>query len=226
MATPARAPSPVLPHSCPSRRRCAVTVRIVTALLLLSPPALALAQKERPRGALDAYLAKVPGAQAGRVVPLTDVDLQVIPGHKLYAVRFRGYPVKPPKSFKNSNLFAVSTAGMVKRLSDGKALKEFFRENLPAVTSDKEAKAALRAWLRLAEELHQDGYYQFKILEDAAKARSRGGKRIVSGKARVTRGGEGQISATLTFDADGKLAEASTEAKLKPTGARPAGARP
>jgi hypothetical protein len=128
--------------------------------------------------------------------------------------------------FAPSNLFAVTADGAVKHLSSEKALKEFFRTHLPPVLSDADAKSAVQAWLRMAEELYQDGYFAFKIEQDSLGVQSRDGKRVAPGRARVTEGGEGQISATLTFDRKGKLVNTSTEAALKPGGARPAGARP
>ncbi len=208
-----------------------MTARILFAALLLPPLSLPAAQtprrEEKARDALEAYLAKVPGAKAGKLLAVTDDAVtRPLATSSFYAVRFRGYPMKPPAPYKTSNLFAVAADGTVKPLADEKALKEFFRTALSPVGDDAEAKAALKAWLRLAEELHQDGYFTFKRDEDSLQVRSHDGKRTVSGKARATEGGEGQISATLTFDKDGKLAEATTEASVKAGGARPAGGRP
>jgi hypothetical protein len=205
-----------------------IATAAAAALLLSALEADAQTEKsaDKARAALETYLAKVPGAQAGRVVAATgDAVARAFPDRHFFAVRFRGYPVKPPGPFKTNNLFAVAADGTIRHLKDDKDLKEFFRSSLSPVSSDAEAKTACEAWLRLAEELHQDGYYAFTLVNDSVQVHSRDGTRLVSGKARVTEGGEGQVSATLSFDRGGKLAEASTEAALKP-GARPAGARP
>ena len=53
---------------------------------------------------------------------------------------------------------------------------------------DAQAKAALRAWLRLAQELHQDGYYTFAIVKDSLKVHTREGKRTASGNRWMRQG--------------------------------------
>ena len=181
----------------------------------------------KARAALEAVLAKVTGTQSGKRMAVAGEDLtRVFPKQHLFAVRFRTYPVKPPDSFKASNLFAVAADGTVTRLVNEKALKEYFHAFALAANSDADAKAVLRAWLRLAEELHQDGYFGFELVPDSVDVRACNGVRVASGRVRVIDGGEGQIRSTLSFDGQGKLTDASTEATLKAGGARPLSGRP
>ena len=177
------------------------------------------------RNALEQYLAKIPGAQAGGIEPVTDkIDSVTGTGHFAFSVRFRGYPLRPPKPFGNTNLFIVDHVGNVERVRNDKELKRFFTKSLKSATSDAEALAAFTSWLKLSTQLHQDGYYTFKLDEDSIRLRSEHGERIVSGKADVTEGGEGQIVATMRFDPSGRVTKTSTDRKLLP-GERPAAGR-
>ncbi len=80
-----------------------------------------------------------------------------------------------------------------------------------------------KAWLRLVEEFHEDGFFQFSIPDDSfdVTAEPEGGLRI-RGKAVVTRnaGNGGEIGASLIFDKAGRLVNASEAANLK-RGIRP-----
>jgi hypothetical protein len=78
----------------------------------------------------------------------------------------------------------------------------------------------LRAWLDLAQIVEQDGYYKFEVLEDSLKVTRVDGGQKASGRVIVTGGGNGDIVATLTFDATGKLIKLEHTARLKP-GPRP-----
>lgn len=176
------------------------------------------------RAALEAYLSKVKGAQSGRILSVTeDVGAFSSAGWHFYVVRFRSYPVKPPEPLKANNLFAIGRDKSVDWLADCVALKGFFREHLPPVKSDADGRNALKAWLRFAEELHQDGYYTFRLSADSVGARVEGDKRIAFGEARVIEGGDGYVKATIKFDKAGKVLDASAEVRIKASGARPAG---
>ena len=66
----------------------------------------------------------------------------------------------------------------------------------------------------------QDGFFQFRRIEEATKAARQDGGMKASGKVVVMRGGNGEIAATLLFDEGGKLTKVDPKAKVKP-GPRP-----
>src|SRR5205823_5743125 len=102
----------------------AVAVTVLLPALAADPQPQESADKARE--ALATHLAQVPGAQAGRVVAMAEDALaRAFPGRHFFTVRFRGYPMKPPESFKTNNLFAIAMDGTVKNLKDEKVLKEF-----------------------------------------------------------------------------------------------------
>jgi hypothetical protein len=143
---------------------------------------------------------------------------KALPEHVFFHVLFRQYPVgrRPPEGLKASNVFAVDKEGKVKVLTDTKELEEVFKADVSAKTEDQ-LKDAARAWLRLAQEFTQDGFYKFRLMDDSTKVS--GDKKTVTGKVVVMQGGNGEIDATLTFDG-GKLAKAETQVNVKP-GPRP-----
>jgi hypothetical protein len=172
---------------------------------------------------VNARLEKLNGQ--GAMVKTIDEDAvaRALPGFLCFAVVFRQYPVaRPiPEPLKGGNVFAVKD-GKLDVVSDAKALEKFLQGGLKPAKDEAQARDAARAWLRLSEELHQDGFFQFTIpdKELAAEKAKEGWK--ASGKAVVEpKGGDkGQIEVTLVFDADGKLAKAEEKADLK-AGVRP-----
>lgn len=144
---------------------------------------------------------------------------KLFPGTEFFTVRFRIFPVARdiPEGYKPSNLVAVTKDGKVQRLPDEKALETFFAKG-PTVRDEATAKQALKAWLRLSQEFLQDGFYQFEIIDEGITAADEG--RRASGRALVKQGGNGELSATLTFGETGKLAEAKTISKIQ-EGPRP-----
>ncbi len=198
-------------------------VLLVFVFALLSVPIVWAEEIPEP---LTKKLAEFPGAQRGQVISIKDEPLtRALPGYSFYVLRFRQFPVAvaPPNPLKANNLFSVKPDGSVERIADAGALKSFFRAVLPPVRTEAEAKDAAKAWLRLAEELHQDGFFQFSIPDNSIRVtRATNGGLQVSGKAAVTPqgGNTGAISASLTFDRAGTLAEASESAQIHP-GIRP-----
>jgi hypothetical protein len=163
------------------------------------------------------HLVKLKG-DAGVVQYVKDEDVEaVLPHCYLFSVLFRQFPVARvvPEGLKASNLFAVDGEGKVTVLTDAAALEKFCQAQ---VTAKKEAdkKAAVRAWLRLSQQYHQDGFYTFALVPDSVKVEGQ----KASGVVTVMRGGSGTLRAALTFDDDGKLDKIREEAKLRP-GPRP-----
>jgi hypothetical protein len=204
----------------------------VWGLVLIFATGMAAAQEPRPptkgaglgsetpaREALNRALATL-HAEQGRVLPVTDAAVtRAFPGCIFYVVRFPQYPVAfaPPAPLAVSNLFVVRPDGTVAPMTTSAALEAFFRAHLTPVTTEPQARTAVQAWLRLAPELRQDGFFQFAIPGDAIHAGPiDGGGWQVTGKAVVVpRGGNrGEIAATLTFDTAGALTNVSEVVRL------------
>jgi hypothetical protein len=190
-----------------------------------SPEATSAADA-RGRELLHQKLATLRGAERGQVMPVVeDVLARAFPGHLFYVLRFRQYPVAlaPPDPLASNNLFVVRPNGSVEHLRDVGVLEVFFRAALRPVTTDAQAQDGARAWLRLAQEFRQDGFFQFSIPDDSLKVVSlANGGREVTGKVVVTPqgGNQGEIAVTLTFDARGSLVTVSESANIK-RGIRP-----
>lgn len=173
---------------------------------------------------LTEYLKGIEGADAARVTPLSGDGLAAMfPDHTHFAVLFPLYPVAriAPAPFNSSNVVAIPKKkdGKPVPITDAKGLEKFFKENAAPVKTDKDAEAALKAWLRMSAELNQDGFYKFTVKYDSASAV--GDTITTAGNAPVDPqgGNKGEIKATLTFKA-GKLTAADTKVNLTP-GVRP-----
>jgi hypothetical protein len=157
------------------------------------------------------------------LIPITDETLpRTFPEHSFLTLRFRQYPVAQmaPEPLKACNLFAVKKDGTVRHITGTKALEEFFRNTLGLVTDDHSAKNSTEAWLRLTEELKQDGFFKFSIpKESLTVARSKSGWRA-SGRVIVTQGGKGEIGAALSFAESGRLTSVDETNTVK-AGVRP-----
>ena len=203
-----------------------VVVYAVVLCGFLSLTVNAVAAAERADESLARKLAEFPGADRGQTTAITDPAIaKVFPTHRFYVLRFRQYPVAitPPGPLGSNNLFVAKPDGSVGHVGDAGALERFFQAALPPVTTADQAKDVAKAWLRLVEELHQDGFFQFSIPEDAVQAiAAPDGALSVTGRATATQpsGGPGEIVASLAFDKTGRLASASETASLK-RGIRP-----
>jgi hypothetical protein len=162
-------------------------------------------------------------AEGGAVERITDdaVD-KAFPGHIFFSVLFRQYPVgrAVPEPLKASSIFAVSPEGKLKLLTDKKGLEDYFKSNVEPATADKAAQDATLAWLRFTEQLVQDGFYAFKTVDEATKVEKAKDGRTASARGSATKGGNGDINVSLTFDEKGKLSKVDEKTELKP-GPRP-----
>jgi hypothetical protein len=170
------------------------------------------AQKE-----VETYLADLKGPTP-RVKPITDdVVARALPGSVYFEVLFPQYPVGklPPPPLKVGNVLAVK-GKEVTAISGEKDLEKFCKANLAPVKGETAAKEATRAWLRLSEALHQDGFYEFTIPEESLSVASSKDGLQVEGKAVVEPkgGNKGEIKVALSFDAAGGLSNAEEKAKL------------
>jgi hypothetical protein len=207
--------------------RCAALLALVWGTTVGAAP---VPEKEKPTAediakaekAVKEHLEKIGGPAPNVQYVKDDPVWNAFPKYFFFSAMYRQYPVaiRPPEGLKSTNLFAVGPDGKPKLVNDVKALEEFFKANLAGTKEDDGAKDAVRAWLRLSQEYRQDGFYQFQLMDDSTKVAKEGDARVASGKTVVMKGGNGEINASLKFDADGKLAKATEEANLKP-GPRP-----
>ena len=195
---------------------------------------LAVAEEARQGGAapantresLEKKLATLPGAEGGLIISvMTESVARAFPGYVFYVLRFPQYPVAriAPEPLRANNLFVVRPDGSVDHITDAASLGAFFRSALAPVTATAELANAAKAWLRLVQEFHQDGFLQFLIPDDSVEITpAASGGQQVRGKAIVEpRGGnQGEIVASLTFDQAGRLVSASETADIK-RGIRP-----
>jgi hypothetical protein len=179
------------------------------------------AAQARGRELLERKLATLPGAERGRVVSIREGSLgRVFPGYLFYVLRFRQYPValNPPAPLRSNSLLIVRPDDAVALLADPEALEGFFRSTLPAATTAAMATEAAKAWLRLVEELNQDGFLQFAVADESITVApvASGGQRVTGEAVVVPKGGnQGGIRAVLVFDSSGTLVSASETAQIK-----------
>jgi hypothetical protein len=196
------------------KTRDAVGITVAVLIVMLGGTSLA---QDRPtpggrqdHSRRDELLARIPGAEKGQLGEVTDEAVaRALPMYHFSALRFRQYPVarSVPPPLKPSNLVVEPPQGPAELITESKALEPVFRAAtaLAPVKDDSHARDAVKAWLRLAEELYQDGYFQFSVPADSVVIATEDGRRTARGKFVVTRGGKGEIGVILTFDAAGKL---------------------
>jgi hypothetical protein len=158
-----------------------------------------------------------------KVEALTDEPLQrALPGQVVFSVFFRLFPVaiRPPEPLKPQNLFFVGPDGKLTVVSDIKGLEDYCRAAAAPAKDEGAARDVALAWLRLVEEMHQDGFYKFKTVEEATKVSPDGAGRKAAARAVVMAGGNGEINVEVTLDEAGKLVKATEMNTLKP-GPRP-----
>ncbi len=198
-------------------------VRAFCLALLTVGVALTTAAEQPGFELLAKKLAEFKGAERGQIIPVTDeATARAFPAHSFYVLRFRQYPIvqMPPASLTANNLFVVKPDGSVEHLRDAAALESFFRATLAPIRTHSEARDAATTWLRLTQEFHQDGFFEFSVPHNSVRVGSTGLN--VTGKAAVNPqgGNTGEIVAALTFDQTGKLVTVSETAKVK-KGVRP-----
>lgn len=144
--------------------------------------------------------------------PLSDASVaRLFPGIAFQSLVFPMYPVAraAPEPLKSQNLFAVSRDGSVRHLPDPEALRGYFEAASSPRTAGRSAwmKDLIRGWLRLTQEYSADGYFRFEEDPAATKLEKAGSGWRAVGRARVApRGGDrGEIRATITVDAQGKV---------------------
>jgi hypothetical protein len=99
--------------------------------------------------------------------------------------------LNPPAPLRSNSLLIVRPDDPVALLADAEALERFFRSTLPAATTAAMATEAAKAWLRLVEELNQDGFLQFAVADESITVApvASGGQRVTGEAVVVPKGG-------------------------------------
>jgi hypothetical protein len=193
---------------------CCLGVALVVAPLpAQTPKAEDAARAEK---AVQDLLAKH-RATGARVERIKDESIsKVLPKEQFFAVLFPQFPVarEAPAPFKPSNVVAVSPDAKVRILSNPKELGTYLNSTGLTASDEAAMKQAVRAFLRLNQQFHQDGFYQFKLVNESLAVTKEGDNRKVSGRVTVVRGGNGEITTTLVFDASGRLTSWKEQSKL------------
>lgn len=195
------------------------TVMLLSATLVLAAPTADEIQKAEQ--ALQTKLKEL-NAPNGLRTSRAEAEVldRVFPKFLFFAGRLPQYPIGlvPPEGSKIQiqNLFIIGKDGKVQHLTDTKGLEAFFKDSLPAAKNEAALKDAARAWLALSPEFRQDGFFKFKLMDDSTKVDGQ----KASAQVVVMQGGNGSITATLTFDQGGKLSQVVEEVKIR-QGPRP-----
>jgi hypothetical protein len=176
------------------------------------------ALEQKNRAAVEAWVRHIMSSGSAKAAPVpvkpsiepveSAVVRRLFPDERYYAVHFMSYPraVMTPPPLELNNLVRLRPDGSVDRIADLDALKKLWAEKLPPVRDEAHARAAVLGFLPLAVEFlhHGRGRYTFDIPEDGVTVSRQGDALTATGKAIATKGGEGQVTVTLTFDASGK----------------------
>lgn len=148
---------------------------------------------------------------------------KALPEYTFFTVLYRQFPVgrAAPPPLKSANIFAVGRDNKPQLITDVKKLEKFFSAHLRPCQKEDELKAAVRAWLALAPELRQDGFFAFQVEDKATEVElAKKGGGTAEGKVVVMRGGNGTLTVKLIFNDDGKLTKVEEQSMIRP-GPRP-----
>lgn len=163
----------------------------------------------------------------GMLSELKDIELaQTFDTHlKWFCLRYPIWPVAMNINapLQSNNIFVLNENNkIVALIGDTGRLKKFCTQYMRPVKSAQDARTPLVAYLRLQQELAQDGMFQFSIRQDSLKVSRSGGQLVAEGRSIVApnTGNEGYLESQLVFAADGKLLSAESVNKLQ-EGMRP-----
>lgn len=168
------------------------------------------------------YLKSIKGENARVAVIKDDALAKAFPKHAFVSVIYPQFPVarQSPEPLQAGNVIAVPAEGKVVPLADVKQLEKFFVEKAPKADG-KIGDDILRSWLRLSQELAQDGFYKFRNSNSGDGTASSDGKMSLTGSVAVdpAGGNKGEIKATIHFD-KGAIVKIDHKVDLSP-GPRP-----
>lgn len=147
---------------------------------------------------------------------------RAFPHYVFFGVYFRQFPIArlTPKGLSTANVYAVDPDAKAQLIKEAARLQDFFKTKLAPVQDDAAAKDAARAYIRLLEDLHQDGFYKFALQDDSTKVEAGPKGKKATARAVAMAGGNGELSAALAFDQTGRLQSITENVRLKP-GPRP-----
>src|SRR6267378_857370 len=188
-----------------------LALMFATSCLLPGQPRKRISD-EKGREAITRFLAKTQGPQGGQVLSIDDDPVvKAFSFQRFYTLNFRRYPVAPalPESLTYNNLLVLYANENVELIRDTNALEAFFRSQLLPVAGETQARNVVKAWLRLTQEFHQDGFFQFSNPDGGILVLHESGGIRASGKEDVESdyGNSGGISVSLSFDSAGKLTD-------------------
>jgi hypothetical protein len=197
--------------------RCSL---MVATILFLAPTAHAGDDAKKAQMQVEEHVGKLLKKDGfRRITPITDDSVKkLVLGSHFFGVLFPQFPIgiEPPPPLKVGNVFVVDKNGKLVMIPNVENLETFCKSNFPPAKTEADANTTLRAWLALAQHIHGDGFYQFdfgalQVHVNEAKKPTK-----VDGFVKVKQigGNKGQIAATLTFDAECKIASVKDEAKL------------
>lgn len=195
-----------------------LALMFVTSCLLPGQPRKRMSD-EKGREAISRFLAKTQGPQGGQILSIDDDPVvKAFSFQRFYTLHFRRYPVAPalPESLTYNNLLVLYANENVELIRDTNALEAFFRPQLLRVVSEAQARNVVKAWLRLTQEFHQDGFFQFSIPDGGILVLHESGSIRASGKEDVVSdyGNSGGIAVSLSFDSAGKLMDVKETANV------------
>lgn len=143
----------------------------------------------------------------------------------LLCLRYPIWPIamniNPP--LQSNNIFVLDANNkIIALIGDTDNLRKFCSQNMLPVKTEQQARTALVAYLRLQQELAQDGMFQFSIKKESLKFSRTGDQILIAGRSIVApnSGNEGYLESQLVFAANGKLKSAESTNKLQ-EGMRP-----
>jgi len=176
----------------------------------------------RAEKAVKDHLEKIKGAY-GMVKLIEDgPTARALPGHAFFHVLYRQYPVAriPPAGLRPSNVVTVGRDGKVIVMTTSKDLEKFVKARAPSYQGKEKLLDAARAWVRLTQEFHQDGFFKFSLIDSDTKVSpARDGHRVEA-RTIVMAGGNGALKVELNFDDKGRLSSVNETAMIR-AGPRP-----
>ena len=194
----------------------------------------ALKFPQQPRTSIKKFLKTLPFPKGrpilsrGKLVYLDQAALkETFPNQVFYLLRFPQWPLPldPPPPLSSNNIFVVSIdqkKGIAAPLTNGEQLKNLMTTSNLRGQSEQDRKRILEAGLYLAQELAQDGMYQFQWNGQALKVSKEGKGSIAQGQIDVIPqgGNSGTLTATARFNESGTLTDFSSKQNLQ-EGMRP-----
>ncbi len=170
--------------------------------------------RQRSRQTVQEHIESLSQIRLGNRLKLQDLEAEYFEktfgNCDYFLLRYSRFPIEvvPVAPLGVNNVYVVCD-GRINRISSEDDLRDFFLKNFP-VSADPDVRMdGVRTWLRLTQELLQDGYMEF------GRPSFNATKSLVSGVVEVISGGRGSASVKMEFS-DGKLARIRSENNVAP----------